>query len=1237
MPNEAPARPAHELPLVFRHDSDLPISARRADILEALDRHQVLIVAGDTGSGKSTQLPQYCLEQGRGREGLIAHTQPRRLAARALAARIAEELSEPVGRTVGFRVRFADQVSEATRLVLMTDGLLLAELASDPLLRRYDTVIVDEAHERSLNVDLLLGVLKRILPQRPDFKLIITSATLALERMSRFFGDAPVLTVSGRNHPIEVRYAAADDEEDPDLPACVAAAFRDIAATPGPIGGGDVLVFLPGEREIRDVAELLEREQPDAEVLTLYSRLSWEQQSRIFKRGPRRRIVLATNVAETSVTVPGIRSVIDSGLARISRYSPRTRLQRLPIEPVSRASAEQRKGRCGRIGPGLCVRLYSSENFEARPEFTEPEVLRNNLGALLLRLAADGLGEAESFPFIDPPDARALSDGYRLLQELQALDAERRITGRGRAMARLPLDPRLSRALIESRRYHAESELLAIVAGLSVPDARISAADAQSDPAALHEDSKSDFGALIRLWRAYRKAREGPRRELRRWCKERQLSLLRLSEWDDVHAQIADRAAGLGLVGQAKSASYAAVHRALLAGFCTVVGMRGEEGEYLGPRGIRFHIFPGSALKRRRPRWVMAANIVETSRVFGRMVAEIEPTWIESAARHLSKHEFLEPDYDEARGQVVARERVTFLGLVLSANRIVNYGPIAPEESRLIFAREALVYGRLQRRPEWLQANDAAIRAAEQMEERLRVRNLVQPPEFFVDFYAARLPRQVSSSVTLEHFTRHLSEPERPALALTQEQIFARSPDPAVLEQFPETVRAGGVAVPVEYRFAPGEAADGATLKVPLLVLPTLTRAEVDAAVPGLAEPRVVALLRSLPKEARRDLIPIAAAAQGFLAGLAVPSADPEVLANWLRHARGIPAELVKFDLALVPAHLMPRLSVIDEGRELGSGADLAGLRCGCAAEARRRLDERARRAYPDPWRRFEAPELPHLLELDLPEGRLTVFPALARARSGAEVRFEWSAAEAASTGRSGACRLAQTMLERQTRDLAKTVGANLRLILGASPYFSRDALVDLMLELAFRRACFEDRDAPRTRAEFEASVDRGRAELYPALEAIAGTAEGWFAQAREVRRLLEDPRARRGGGAAAETEAHLARLLNAGGLGAMSTDWLRHVPRYLKAAERRGQRVLARGPEPAPLLPELEHWTSLHRTLKERLDAELRELPELEELRLWTEEYRVSLYAQELKTLGPVSAARLAERAARIESWLAR
>ena len=926
--------------LVFKHDADLPISARRDAILEALRRRQVLIVAGETGSGKSTQLPQYCLELGRGMEGRIAHTQPRRLAARALAARIAEEIGQPLGGSVGFRVRFADQVSDATRLVLMTDGLLLAELAADPQLRRYDTVIVDEAHERSLNVDLLMGVLKRLLPRRPDLKVIVTSATLDVERVSRFFDDAPVITVSGRSHPIEVRYRGTPDAaEDPDLPAAVLDACQEIATEPGQIGGGDILVFLPGEREIRDVGELLQRElQGRMEILELYSRLSWEQQSRIFQRGPRQRIVLATNVAETSITVPGIRAVIDSGLVRISRYSPRNRLQRLPIEPVSRAGADQRKGRCGRLGPGLCLRLYTEADFEARPPFTEPEILRTNLAALLLRLAADGLGAAEDFPFIDPPDARARGDGYRLLQELQALDAERRITRRGRVMSRLPLDPRLARSLIESKRFRACAELLAIVAGLSVPDIRLSptgsaaaggAEDARLDT--LFDDGKSEFSALVKVWKAYRTAREGPRRELKRWCKERRFSLLRLSEWDDVYAQVADRAAEVGLVAQRQAASYGAVHRSLLAGFCTMVGTRGEEGVYLGTRGVHFHIFPGSPLARRRPRWIMAANIVETSRVFARRVAEIEPQWIEAAASHLLKREYLEPDWDEEREQVTARERLSFLGLTLTANRAVNYGPIAPEESRRIFAREALVYQRLHRRPDWLLANDAAVRDALRMEERLRTRDLVHGAEVFVDFYDAALPRQVSSAATLEYHTRHLSDAARRALALGPERIFARVPEPEALLRYPETAQLDALTIPVEYHFAPGESRDGASLRIPILALPGLTRAAVDAAVPGFGEPRIEALLRSLPKDARRNLIPIGETAAQFLASTAsggtARAADAESLKLWLKETRGIPESQLRFDLAAVPAHLIPQLTVIADGRELAHGAALAELR----------------------------------------------------------------------------------------------------------------------------------------------------------------------------------------------------------------------------------------------------------------------------------------------------------------------
>jgi ATP-dependent helicase HrpA len=1224
--------------LTFRHDPQLPITARREDILRELKDRQVLIVAGDTGSGKSTQLPQYCLQLGRGSAGLIAHTQPRRLAARALAARVAEELGQPVGRSIGFRVRFADQVSDATRLVLMTDGLLLAELASDPMLRRYDTIIVDEAHERTLNVDLLLGVLKQLLPRRPELKLIVTSATLDVERVAQFFGGAPIISVSGRSYPIEVRYQhSQDDAEDPDLPMAVLEAYHEIAAEPGGIGSGDILVFLPGEREIRDVGELLERElHSQVEVLSVYSRLSWEQQSRIFQRGSCRRIVLSTNLAETSITVPGIRAVIDSGLARISRYSARNRLQRLPIEAVSRAGADQRKGRCGRLAAGLCVRLYSEQDYEQRAAFTEPEVLRTNLAALLLRLAADGLGAAEDFPFIDAPDSRALNDGYRLLQELQALDADRRITRRGRSMARLPLDPRLSRALLESKRFHAEGELLAIASGLSVPDVRVG-----EHPAAgmAFEDNKSEFAAMLKLWRAYRLAREGPRRELRRWCKERHLSVLRLSEWEDVYAQVADRARELGIVAQRPNASYTGVHRALLAGFCTMVGTRGDDGIYVGTRAVHFHLFPGSTLLRRRPRWVMAASIVETSRVFARRVAEIEPVWIESAAPHLVKREYLEPDWDENREEVVARERVSFLGLTLSSGRIVNYGPIAPDESRRIFAREALVYGRLQRRPDWLAANDAALRDAQQMEERLRTRDLLQSAESLVDFYDHQLPRQVSSAATLEHFTRHLTPEQRLTLALRPAQIFARLPDPQALARFPETSRVDGLIMPVEYRFAPGEAQDGAILTVPLLALPGLTRGAVDAAIPGLAAPRVEALLRSLPKDARRSLIPVADTAAQFLASMQSAGADARHLEAWLKEQRGIPERLIRFDAAAVPPHLTVHLNIEQDGRAVAHGSDPALLRRQCAAAARAELQRRARTAFAvlGNWRRFELAQLPEQMPLELETGTICVFPAVARHGAQLQLQFEWSPEEARRAWRDAAARLARIMLEQQARDLAKSIATSSALLLRASPYFDGDTLVDTLLQLTFRAACFGAADPPRGRAAFDAAVDQGRARLYECLGEMSTMMAGWLEQAAEVRQLLDDPRVRLLGEAAQETRAHLRRLLQPDTVQSAAGDWLRQLPRYLKAEQRRWERNLVRGGESQHVSAEIQHWSLRHEELEGQLAAELRFTPKLDELRFWIEEYRVSLYAQELKTLGPVSAARLQQRAAEIESWLRR
>lgn len=1266
-------------PLVRPYDPELPITARRAEIQAALEAHPVLIVAGETGSGKSTQLPRYCLELGRGAERRIAHTQPRRLAARALASRIAFELGEPLGASVGYRVRFADRVSEATRLVLVTDGLLLAELTRDPRLERYDTVIVDEAHERSLNIDLLLGVLKRLTGVRPDLKVIVTSATLEVERIAGFFDDAPVIAVSGRSYPIEVRHtepatepasetdgepaseegplarrpperstalaaagrAGAARDEDPDLPVAVLGAYREIAATEGPIGAGDVLVFLPGEREIRDVGELLERELGQAvEVLPLYSRLSFEQQARIFERGTRPRIVLATNVAETSITVPGIRAVIDSGLARISRYSPRTRLQRLPIEPVSRASAEQRKGRCGRIGPGLCIRLYSEADFEARPAFTEPEILRTNLAALLLRLAADGLGEAQCFPFIDAPDARALNDGYRLLAELEALDGERRITRRGRQMARLPLDPRLARALIESRRFHAEGELLALTAGLSVPDPRLGAEEGGGEGAApAAEDTRSEFSALIELWRAYRAQRAaGSRRELRRWCRERRLSLLRLCEWEDVYAQVSDRAAEIGIRDQRRAASYAAVHRALLAGFATMIGVRGEEGVYHGVRGLRFFLFPGSPLRRRRPRWVMATYIVETSRVFARRLAEIEPHWIEGAAHHLIEREYLEPDWDEERGEVVARERVKLLGLTLATHRRVNYGPIAPEEARRIFAREALVHGRLQHRPDWLRANDAAIAAAQRLEERLRVRDLVQSAEVLVERYVAALPRQVSSSATLEHFSRHLSSEQRAALTLTEEDILARRPDPQALAAFPERATVGGLELTIEYRFAPGEAEDGATLKAPLLAVPQLTRAEVDAAIPGLKGPRIEALLRSLPKEARRRIIPISDTAARYLAHDPAAVADAAHLGAWLETTHALPRELLRFDRTQLPSHLVPRVAVDLDGGVGETLIELPVLRRRAAAVARAALDAQAAAAYPRPWRRFEGDELPLTARVTLAEGAITVHPALHAADGTVRVRFEWSEPEAQRTHAEGAVHLARTLLEPQLRALAATLGRETRLLLAAAPFMTGRELVELLVQQSVRSACFGTAAPARMRSEFESAVERGRALLHDRASELVTLADDCFALARAVRRALEESRTRAAARAAAEeTHAHLARLLEPARLAVLADEALRALAKHLKAEERRWQRLLTRGAEPPHILHELDHWTVRLAALEREVGSELRWLPELEALRFWIEEYRVSLYAQELRTVGPVSAPRLEERAAAVRAWLER
>ncbi|HEV2061415.1 MAG TPA: ATP-dependent RNA helicase HrpA, partial [Solirubrobacteraceae bacterium] len=826
------------------YPSELPISARRDELLDVIGSHQVVVVAGETGSGKTTQLPKLCLELGR---SAIAHTQPRRIAARSVAERIAFELGVAIGDVVGYAVRFDDRSSRDSAVRVLTDGLLLAEIQHDRLLRRYDTIIVDEAHERSLNIDFLLGYLKSILPRRPDLKLIITSATIDPDRFARHFDDAPVVEVSGRTYPVEVRYVPPADGADQ------LEAIGDAIDSLSPLEG-DVLVFLSGEREIRDAADLLAgRFGESLEIVPLYARLSASEQARVFRTGRRRRVVLATNVAETSLTVPGIRYVVDPGMARISRWSPRLKVQRLPIEPISQASAAQRAGRCGRVAPGVCVRLYSEEDFLARPRFTDPEVLRTSLAAVILQMAAARLGEIEDFPFLDPPDRRQVRDGLNLLHELGALDAGRRLTKLGRRLAALPVDPRMARMIVEADRRGCADEVIVIAAALSIQDPRERPADraAAADQAhARFADDTSDFLSLLALWRYVREQQHGRSgNQFRKLCKGEFLHFLRVREWEDLVRQLRSAARGVGVRINQAPASPDDVHRAVLAGLLSHVGMRSER-EYVGARDARFVLWPGSSLARRPPQWVMVAELVETSRLFGRVAALIDPRWIEPVAQHLVRRSYGDPRWEGSRGAAVTSERVTLYGLPIVAARTVPLARVDPAGAREMFIRHALVAGDWEARHEFLARNAAARAEVEALEERARRRDLLVEDAVLFEFFDARIPDEVVSGA---HFDRWFREQPPHSLDYPRELLMRADPS---LDGRPDAWKQGDLVLPLSYRFEPGSERDGVTVHVPLRALGALRDEGFDWLVPALREELVVALIRSLPKELRRQLVP---------------------------------------------------------------------------------------------------------------------------------------------------------------------------------------------------------------------------------------------------------------------------------------------------------------------------------------------------------------------------------------------
>ncbi|MFD7495652.1 ATP-dependent RNA helicase HrpA [Streptomyces sp. NPDC059832] len=938
------------------YPEQLPVSQKKDEILEAIRDHQVVIVAGETGSGKTTQIPKICMELGRGVRGMIGHTQPRRIAARTVAERVADELKTPLGEAVGWKVRFTDQVNpDATFVKLMTDGILLAEIQTDRELRAYDTIIIDEAHERSLNIDFLLGYLARLLPKRPDLKVVITSATIDPERFARHFGEAPIVEVSGRTYPVEVRYRPLLEEEGDDSDRDQITAICDAVDELQTEGPGDILVFLSGEREIRDTADALnKRNLRHTEVLPLYARLSHAEQHRVFQRHTGRRIVLATNVAETSLTVPGIKYVIDPGNARISRYSHRTKVQRLPIERISQASANQRKGRCGRTSDGICVRLYSEDDFLTRPEFTDPEILRTNLASVILQMTAAGLGDIEKFPFIDPPDHRNIRDGVQLLQELGALDAEekdpkKRLTQLGRKLSQLPVDPRLARMVIEADRNGCVREVMVIAAALSIQDPRERPSEKQTQADQQHarfKDETSDFLAFLNLWRYIREQqKERGSSSFRRMCKQEYLNFLRIREWQDIYAQLRTVAKQMGIHPNEEDAPEQAVHTSLLAGLLSHIGLKDtEKNEYLGARSAKFAIFPGSALFKKQPRFVMSAELVETSRLWARVNAKVEPEWIEPLAQHLLKRTYSEPHWEKDQAAVMAYERVTLYGVPIVAQRKINFGRIDAEASRDLFIRNALVEGDWRTHHQFFHDNRKLLGEVEELEHRARRRDILVDDETLFDFYDQRIPEHVVSGAHFDSWWKHKRRDEPDALDFERSMLINEKAGAVTKDDYPDSWRQGKLKFKVTYQFEPGADADGVTVHVPLQVLNQVTAEGFDWQIPGLREEVVTELIRSLPKPIRRHYVPAPNYADKFL-DRAVPLQEPlpVTLARELQRMVGVPVTADDFDLGRIPDHLKITFRIVDERRrKVAEDKDLETLKLQLRPKARQALSKAA-------------------------------------------------------------------------------------------------------------------------------------------------------------------------------------------------------------------------------------------------------------------------------------------------------
>ncbi|ELP8107594.1 ATP-dependent RNA helicase HrpA [Vibrio vulnificus] len=1210
----------------------LPVSQKKDDIADAIAHHQVVIVAGETGSGKTTQLPKICAELGRGKFGFIGHTQPRRLAARSVANRIAEEMETQLGDFVGYKVRFNDQISENTQIKLMTDGILLAEIQHDRFLNQYDTIIIDEAHERSLNIDFILGYLKELLPRRPDLKVIITSATIDPERFSNHFGGAPIIEVSGRTYPVETRYRplGGETEDDRDQLEGIFDAVDELCDE----GLGDILIFMNGEREIRDTADALaKRKLKDTEIVPLYARLSAGEQNKIFQPHTGRRIVLATNVAETSLTVPGIKYVIDPGTARISRYSYRTKVQRLPIEPVSQASANQRKGRCGRVQEGICIRLYSEDDFNSRPEFTDPEILRTNLASVILQMTALGLGDIEAFPFVEAPDKRNILDGVRLLEELGAInsnakDPKKRLTAVGKQLARLPIDPRLARMVLEAPRLGCLKEVMIIAAALSIQDPRERPSDKQQSAddkhrRFYHEDS--DFLTFVNLWNHIQKQQKAlSGNQFRRQCKDDYLNYLRVREWQDVYFQIHQSMREMEFKLNSEPGSYDAVHSAILTGLLSHIGMKDQEkNEYHGARNARFHIFPGSGLFKKQPKWVMSAELVETSKLWGRIIAKIQPEWIEPLAKHLIKRSHSEPHWSKKQAAVMAYEKVMLYGIPIVPKRLVNYGNIDASVSREIFIRSALVEGDWETKHAFFKQNRKLLLEVEELEHKSRRRDILVDDEELFQFYDQRVGTEVVSGRHFDTWWKQASKKEPELLNFEKEMLFKGDASHVTDLDYPNFWHQNGLKLKLSYQFEPGDDSDGVTVHIPLPILNQIDPAGFDWQIPGLRHELVVSLIKSLPKTLRKNFVPAPNYADAFLSrvtAMEMPLLD--ALEKELRRMTGATVLREDWKLDQVPDHLKVTFRAVDErNRKLKEHKDLHELKESLKEKVQETLskvaDDDIEQQGLHTW---SFGELPQVYQQKRGGYQVKAFPALVDNKDSVEIKLYETEQEQISAMQAGQRRLILLNVPSPIKYLHANLPNKSKLGLYFNPYGKVLDLIDDCIACGVDKLIEEQGGLVWEPEKFEALKEHVRAELGDTVVDIAKQVETILTTAFNINKKLKGKIDFTMAFALSDIKAQIEGLIFKGFATECGWKRLPDILRYMKAIERRMEKLPIDPNKDRLHMLKIESVVKDYKELLNKIPKGLAVPENVKEIRWMIEELRVSFFAQQLGTPYPVS-----------------